>query len=84
MRFLNQAVIAVACLAFTPVHAVEIDCPPELSARAEAVVLDEDLKEKRKKAREEELARAKARFMQQVRAATPPAEPVPAVLVPAQ
>ena len=84
MRYRTLAVIAAAFMACAPAHAVEIDCPPELTARAEGVVLDEDLKEKRKKARAEELARAKARFMQHVRSVTPPAEPVPALLTPAQ
>ena len=89
MRFLTHAVIAAIAavfLIFSPAHAVEIDCPPEITAlqRSEGVTLDEELKEKRKKARELELARVKARFMQQVRSGSASAEPVPAVLVPAQ
>jgi hypothetical protein len=92
MRFLSRALLASAFLACGPALALEIDCVPDsanpaaLTAmqRSEGVTLDEDLKEKRRKARAEELARAQARFMQQTRAVASPAEPVPAILVPAQ
>ena len=85
MRFLIHAAAAAALFAGVSAHAVEVDYPPDNvtsaqvtgTQRAESVALDEELKEKRRKAREEELARAKARFMQQVRSGAT-AEPGPA------
>ena len=84
MRFLIYAAAAVAIFVGPCARAVEIDCPPDTSAqvsgmqRAESVALDDELKEKRRKAREQELARAKARLMQQVRSGNAVGQPAPA------
>jgi hypothetical protein len=76
MKFTMLGALAVVILAAMPAHAAkEFDCPPapEVQSQRNETAISEDLLQKRKQAREADMARLRERFMRTTMQAQPAA-----------
>ena len=66
MKFTQAGMLAIVIFVAIPVYAAkEFDCPPgqEVQAQRNETVMSEDLLQKRKQARDADIARLRERFM---------------------
>jgi len=74
MKFTKPGMLAIVILSATPVHAAkEFDCPPtqEVQSQRNETAMSEDLLQKRKQAREADMARLRERFIRATTHAQP-------------
>ena len=78
MKFTKPEILAIVILIASPVHAAkEFDCPPgqEVQSQRNETAMSEDLLQKRKQARDADMARLKERFMRATAQPQPAAAP---------
>jgi hypothetical protein len=78
MKFTNPGILAIVIFITSPVHAAkEFDCPPaqEVQSQRNETAMSEELLQKRKQARDADMARLRERFMRATGQAQPAGAP---------